>query len=46
MRRNTKALLGNLEVTVILTARDGRVWVRDAQGDNYICRRWQLTAGA
>lgn len=44
MRRGSKALLGNTPVTVVLTAKDGRVWIKDEDGDSFICRRWQLTA--
>lgn len=30
-------------VTVVLTAKDGRVWIKDEAGDSFICRRWQLS---
>lgn len=42
-RRHDRASLGALGVTVILTDKTGRAWVRDDGGDNYIVRVWQLS---
>lgn len=42
-RRHDRAKVGALGVTVILTDKSGRAWVRDDSGDDFIVRVWQLS---